>query len=329
VYLAVLLVFSIIAPRFRTGENAQNILIGYSHIGILAIGMTFPIVMAGIDLSIGSVLGFTGMVIFDLSVLTGAPGALIILIALAGGVILGALNGFLIVRLHLSPFIVTLAGFATWRGVTYWISGRQLRPDVSTSAIQDPTLLRIDGSIGSIPYAFLYLVVIGLAAYWVMQKTKIGRDIYSVGGNARAAHLAGIDVMRAHVVAYAISGFCAAVVALILTSRQLTSTEDLGSGFELSAIAAAVVGGASLLGGVGGVLGPIIGAFLIGTLAVGLTLKGVSTYAQQVVSGVILVGAVAFDRWRQVRERRRVLVQRTGRVQTAASPIRPAADVSS
>jgi ribose/xylose/arabinose/galactoside ABC-type transport system permease subunit len=312
-WLVVLLAFSTVSADFRTGENAQNILLGYSHIAILAIGMTFPIILAGIDLSIGSVLGLIGMGVFDLSIFTGVPGPVIILLALTAGTLLGALNGFLIVRFALSPFIVTLTGYATWRGATYWISGRQLRPDVSTSAIGDPTLLSIDGMVGPIPAAFLYLVVIAAAAHFLMQRTKLGRDIYSVGGNARAAHLAGINVMRVHLVAYGISGLTAAIGALILTSRQLTSTEDLGTGFELSAIAAAVVGGASLLGGVGGALGPVIGAFLVGTLSVGLTFMGVSTYAQQIVSGAILVGAVGFDRWREVRARRRLLMERSSR----------------
>ncbi len=306
-----LVAFSTVSADFRTGENAQNVLLGYSHIAILAIGMTFPIILAGIDLSIGSVLGLVGIAVFDLSIFTDIPGPVIILIALGVGALLGALNGFLIVRFALSPFIVTLAGYATWRGAAHWISGRQLRPDVSTAAIEDPTLLRIDGMVGPIPAAFLYLVVIAAAAHVLMQCTKLGRDIYSVGGNSRAAHLAGINVMRVHLVAYGISGLTAAIGALILTSRQLTSTEDLGTGFELSAIAAAVVGGASLLGGVGGAFGPVIGAFLVGTLSVGLTFMGVSTHAQQIVSGAILVGAVGFDRWREVRVRRRLLMERS------------------
>jgi ribose/xylose/arabinose/galactoside ABC-type transport system permease subunit len=310
-WLVVLVVFSTVSASFRTGENAQNLLLGYSHIAILAIGMTFPIILAGIDLSIGSVLGLVGMSVFDLSIFTGVPGPVIVLIALAEGALLGALNGFLIVRFALSPFIVTLAGYATWRGATYWISGRQLRPGVSTAAIDDPALLTIDGVAGPIPAAFLYLVVLAAAAHFLMQRTRLGRDLYSVGGNPRAAHLAGINVMRVHLIAYGISGLTAAIGALILTSRQLTSTEDLGTGFELSAIAAAVVGGVSLLGGVGGALGPVIGAFLVGTLSVGLTFAGVTTYAQQIVSGVILVGAVGFDRWREVRARRRLLVERS------------------
>jgi ribose/xylose/arabinose/galactoside ABC-type transport system permease subunit len=313
-YLLVLIIFSVVSSKFRTEDNLQNLLIGFSHIGILAIGMSFPIIMAGIDLSIGSILGMVGMIVFDLSVISGLPGPLILVVALASGTLLGAFNGFLIVRFRLSPFIVTLAAMAAWRGVTYWISGRQLYPELAVRPIDDPLLNNIDSFVGPIPLAFIYLIVIGVAAYLFMQKTKLGRDIYSVGGNERAAYLAGINIVRAHIVAYAISGFCAAVAALILTSRLLTSPEDLGSGIELSAIAAAVVGGVSLQGGVGGSLGPILGAFLIGTVYIGMQLEDVTTYAQPVVAGVILIGAVAYDRWRQVRQSRKNLAERTAEV---------------
>ena len=312
-YAVVLIVFSVLSPRFRTGQNYQNLLIGFSHIGILAIGMSFPIILAGIDLSIGSIIGVVGMTVFDLSLISRAPGIVAIVAALVVGAALGGLNGLLIVRLRISPFIVTLAAMATWRGTTYAISGRQLHRDLSVAPITDKLLLWIDGSFGPIPRAFVYMVLLGLVAYWVLQHTKFGRDIYSVGGNERAAYLAGINVARVKITAYAISGLCAGIAALILTSRLSTSPEDLGTGFELSAIAAAVVGGVSLLGGVGGTLGPIIGAFLIGTVYIGMQLENVTTYAQQVVAGVILIGAVGFDRYRQVRKRHEMVKQRAQR----------------
>jgi ribose/xylose/arabinose/galactoside ABC-type transport system permease subunit len=309
-YAVVLIVFSLISPQFRTEDNLQTLLIGFSHIGILAVGMSFPIVMAGIDLSVGSIVGIIGMIVFDLSLITGMAGIAVILIALAVGAALGALNGLLVVRLRLSPFIVTLAAMAAWRGTTYAISGRQLDQSLTVRPITDPLLIWIDGSVHGIPRAFIYLLVIAVAAYLLLMKTKLGRDIYSVGGNERAAYLAGIKVARAKIIAYAISGLCAAVAALILTSRLSTSPEDLGSGVELSAIAAAVVGGVSLQGGVGGSLGPVLGAFLIGTVYVGMQLENVTTYAVPVVAGVILIGAVGYDRYRQVREQRRMVARR-------------------
>lgn len=327
-YAAVLVVFSVLAPRFRTEQNYQNLLIGFSHIAILAIGMSFPIILAGIDLSIGSIIGIVGMTVFDLSLISRAPGIVAIVVALVVATALGALNGLLIVRLRLSPFIVTLAAMATWRGTTYAISGRQLHRDLSVAPITDKLLLWIDGSFGPVPRAFVYMLILGFSAYWLLQHTKLGRDIYSVGGNERAAYLAGINVARIKILAYAISGFCAGVSALILTSRLSTSPEDLGTGVELSAIAAAVVGGVSLLGGVGGTLGPVLGAFLIGTVYIGMQLENVTTYAQQVVAGVILIGAVGYDRYRQVRKRHEMVRQRATRrregVRPSGESLRPA-----
>jgi ribose/xylose/arabinose/galactoside ABC-type transport system permease subunit len=327
-YAVVLIIFSVLSPRFRTEDNYKNLLIGYSHIGILAIGMSFPILLAGIDLSVGSIIGVVGMTVFDLSLISHVSGIVAILAALILGAALGALNGFLVVKLNLSPFIVTLAAMATWRGTTYAISGRQLYRDLSVAPITDKLLLWIDGSFGPIPRAFVYMVLIGLAAYWLLAHTKLGRDIYSVGGNERAAYLAGINVTRIKILAYAISGLCAGVVALILSSRLSTSPEDLGTGIELSAIAAAVVGGVSLLGGVGGTLGPVLGAFLIGTVYIGMQLENVTTYAQPVVAGVILVGAVGYDRYRQVRERRDLVRERVRR-RPAGETIRTTPDVAS
>jgi ribose/xylose/arabinose/galactoside ABC-type transport system permease subunit len=327
-YALVLIIFSVLSPRFRTEDNYKNLLIGYSHIGILAIGMSFPILLAGIDLSVGSIIGVVGMTVFDLSLISHVSGIVAIVAALILGAALGALNGFLVVKLNLSPFIVTLAAMATWRGTTYAISGRQLYRDLSVAPITDKLLLWIDGSFGPIPRASVYMVVIGLAAYWLLAHTKLGRDIYAVGGNERAAYLAGINVTRIKILAYAISGLCSGVVALILSSRLSTSPEDLGTGIELSAIAAAVVGGVSLLGGVGGTLGPVLGAFLIGTVYVGMQLENVTTYAQPVVAGVILVGAVGYDRLRQVRERRELVRERVRR-RPASETIRTAPGVAS
>jgi ribose/xylose/arabinose/galactoside ABC-type transport system permease subunit len=311
-YALVLIVFSVLSPTFRTMDNLENLLIGFSYIGILAIGMSLPLIMAGIDLSVGSIVGFVGMTVFDLSILVGLPGIVVLVVALVLGAALGALNGFLIARFRLSPFIVTLAAMAVWRGATYAISGRQLNPELTVRPITDPFLIGIDASYrsvygsayGALPATFIYLIATGVCTWWLLARTKLGRDLYSVGGNERAAFLAGINVFRAKIVAYTLSGLSGAVVALILTSRLTTSPEDLGSGIELSAIAAAVVGGVSLSGGVGGTLGPVIGAFLIGTVYIGMQLQNVTTYAQPVVAGIILIGAVAYDRYRQSREKR-------------------------
>ena len=293
------LVFSLLSPSFRTGGNFENVLVGFSHMGILAIGQAFPILLGGIDLSVGSILALTGMIVFDLFLIFHLPGAIVAPVGLAAATAAGAVNGFLIAYVRLQPFIATLATMAAYRGLTYAISGRQIYPELATSAIQDRFLLGFDDSVGRFPYAFFLLALVCAVAQFVLSFAKFGRDVYTVGGNLEAARLSGIRVARTVVISYAISGFCAGLAALVLVSRMTTSQENLGLGIELSAIAAAIVGGVSLQGGVGDAVGPVIGAFLMGVILIGLNLVGVTTYAQPVLTGVILLGAVAYDR-RQV-----------------------------
>jgi ribose/xylose/arabinose/galactoside ABC-type transport system permease subunit len=176
-------------------------------------------------------------------------------------------------------------------------------------AITDPIYVSIDGKIGIVPYAFIYLILLAVLTHLVLQYTKWGINLYAAGGNETAARLSGINVNRIRVFAYAFSGLCSALAALILTSRMRSTQESLGLSFELSAIAAAVIGGVSLRGGVGNTIGPAIGAFLTGTLYTGLTMVGVTTYAQPVVVGIVLVVAVAYDKLLAARRVNRRLQQ--------------------
>ena len=296
VLAAAALGFSSLSPSFRTGGNFENILVGFSHMGILAVGQAFPILLGGVDLSVGSILALSGMIGFDLFLVFQLPGMVVIPVMLAAATAAGAINGLLIVFARLQPFIATLATMAAYRGLTYAISGRQIYPELATSAIHDRLLLGLDESIGRFPFAFVFLVVVCAAAQFALSLTKFGRDVYTVGGNLEAARLSGVDVSRIFVAAYATSGFCSGLAAVLLVSRMTTSQENLGIGIELSAIAAAIVGGVSMQGGVGDAVGPVIGAFLMGVILIGLNLIGVTTYAQPVLTGLILLGAVAYDR---------------------------------
>ena len=310
-YLGILIFFSALSPHFRTIANFQNILKGFSHIGIMAVGVAFTILIGGIDLSVGSLMGLTGMVVYDLILILGLPGWVGILAALATGVLAGAVNAFLVVRIRLQPFIATLGTLVMFRGITWAISGRQMaaRQAAGSSmlAITDPLYLGIDGSIGPVPLALVYLILIVVVAHLVLHHTKLGMDLYAVGGNENAARLAGVNIDRVKFVAFVICGFLTAVAALVLTSRMTTSNEDLGTSFEFSAIAAAVMGGVSLSGGVGNPLGPALAAFIIGTMYIGLTLIGMPTYMQQVMAGFILVAAVGYDRFLETRRTRQWL----------------------
>jgi ribose/xylose/arabinose/galactoside ABC-type transport system permease subunit len=304
-YLVIILFFWIVSPDFRKPATLGNILSGYSHIAIVAVGMAFPLLLGGIDLSVGSMMGMVAMVIFDALLMFHLPGWVAILIALFAGLVAGLINASLIIRLKIQPFIATLATLVAYRGVTYAISGRQINPELTVVAIKDSLIQSLDGSImfrtadralWQIPYAFLYLVAIIVVSMVMLRMTKIGIDLYATGGNPIAARLAGINVNRTTLVAYAISGLCTAIGALVLTSRMRSTQEGLGQSLELSAIAAAIIGGVSLNGGVGNTFGAALGAFMIGTLSTGLTLVGVTGYAPQVVIGIILLIAVSYDK---------------------------------
>ncbi|THD45290.1 MAG: ABC transporter permease [Bradyrhizobium sp.] len=319
-FLATLALFGLLAPNFATASNFEDLMSGFSFVAILAMGQAFPILLKGIDLSIGATLALAGMIAFDLSLIAHWPGYFILPVVLAAATLAGIVNGLLIVYLRLQPFIATLASLAAYRGLVYLISGRQLVPSLSTTPISDSWILGLDTDfdVGSalgisafvklpwVPLSFFVMLLL-LAALWaLLDRTKFGRDVYAVGGNAEAARLAGIPVGRRVIACYGVCGFCAGVAALTLIARLTTATEALGVGTELTAIAAAVIGGVSLSGGVGGVFGPAIGAFLLGAVLLGLTLLGISQYVQQILTGAILLIAVGSDRALAVRRRNRL-----------------------
>ena len=319
-FLAVLAFFCAFAPNFATASNFEDLMAGFSFIAILAIGESFPILLRGIDLSVGATLALAGMVAFDLTLMFDVPGYVAIPITLAVATLCGAVNGVMIIKLRLQPFIATLSTLAAYRGLVYAISGRQLVPELSTTPLSDPWIMGLDTyfDIGSatglsslvempwVPLSF-FIMIATLVVFGVMLgRTRFGRDIYTVGGNAEAARLAGINVGRTIIIAYAICGFCAGLGALLMIARLSTTTESLGMGMEMSAIAAAVIGGVSLSGGIGGLAGPVIGTFLLGMVLIGLTLLGISQFVQQILTGVILLIAVGHDRFLAVRRQKRL-----------------------
>jgi ribose/xylose/arabinose/galactoside ABC-type transport system permease subunit len=319
-FAATLAFFSASAPRFASATNMENLMSGFSFVAILAMGQAFPILVRGIDLSIGAIVGVVGMVVFDLALILHVPGYFILLLALLAGCLAGALNGVLIIYLRLQPFIATLATLAAYRGFTYAISGRQLVPGLTTTPITDPwitgieTYFDVGGWLGlsklvSLPWFPLsFFIMLALFAIFqtLISMTRFGRDLYAVGGNAEAARLAGIKNSRIIILAYALAGLCAAVSALIMVARFTTSTEALGNGMELTAIAAAVIGGVSLSGGTGSMFGPVIGAFLLGAILLGMTLMGIGQFVQQIITGTILLAAVGYDRLLVVKRQQRL-----------------------
>nr|WP_284699516.1 ABC transporter permease [Sphingomonas lycopersici] len=276
-------------------------------IAVLGIGMTYVILTGGIDLSVGSIAGLSGMVAgaLILNGLTVAPLGwviypsvpLVLLIALALGGLIGLANGVLVTRFGVAPFIATLGMLYVARGAGLLLSNGTTFPNLVGSADygnQGFPLLGASRVLG-VPLPVLIVVALALAAALVAARTPFGRHVYAVGGNARAALLSGVRVARVKIAVYVISGICAALVGLIVASDLVSAHPASGETFELSAIAAVVLGGASLAGGRGTIGGTIIGACVIGTLGDGMVMMGVSEFWQMVIKGTVIVAAVVLD----------------------------------
>lgn len=300
ILLALLILLAIgyaLSPHFLTPGNLANVARNVSIVGILGIGMTFVILTRGIDLSVGSILGFTAIV-FALLMGAGVPWPLAILLMVAAGAIVGALNGLGITRGGLQPFIMTLGMLVIARGVTMTIVDG--RPQSLGPAARDVAWLG-NGSVLGLPVPVLLFAAIAAIAWFVLRHTTFGRQIYAVGDNPEAARLSGISTNRVVFSVYVISGICAAMAALIEVTRLSTGVPSQGTGAELDAIAIVVIGGTSLFGGEGGVGGTLVGAAIIAAVNNLLNLLGVSPFSQQIVKGLIILGAVFLER-RSVRE---------------------------
>ncbi len=289
--LAVLcIVLGLLSPNFFTTNNWANILRQTSVTAIAATGMTLVIVTGGIDLSIGSTLAFSA-VILGSSMLGLGSMPIAILLCLLTGTIIGLLNGVLIAKLKLPPFIVTLGMMSVARGGALVFSG-----GVSYS-LRDPVFRQIgDGSVLGIPIPAIILLVIALGTHVFLTKTKVGYYIFALGGNEEASRLSGINVQKIKVLVYGFAGFAAALAAVVISARLGSGQPIGGNLLELDAIAAVVIGGTSLSGGVGTVLGSIIGAVIMTVIKNGLNLLNVNPFWQQIAVGLAVITAVAIDK---------------------------------
>lgn len=304
VLILLVITFSALAPVFFTANNFAILTKHVALSAILAIGTTFAILTGGIDLSLGSVAGLSGMIagLVITSYHGGTFAAIVAAIVVA--LVVGLLNGVLVVRAGVAPFIATLGTLYMARGAALLLSSGRTFPNLATKSPAFAILGQ--GSLLHVPIPVLVMLVLYAAAAFVAAKTPLGRHVYAVGGNERAARLAGIEVNRVKLFTYLVSAFGAALVGLIIASQLDASHPATGESFELNAIAAVVLGGTSLSGGRGSITGSLLGAFVIGVLADGLVMLGISEFWQMAITGAVIVLAVAIDQF-QVRLQARLL----------------------
>jgi erythritol transport system permease protein len=305
--LVVFVFFAVMAPHFL---SVGSLLITAKHIAIVAvlgIGMTYVVLTGGIDLSVGSIVGLAGMVagslilngltltMFGLVIYPSVPLVMLVVVLLGG--LIGLANGTLVTRFGVAPFIATLGMLYIARGAALLLSGGATFPNL----VGDPELgnegfpLLSASRLLGIPTPVVIMIAVAFVAAFVAARTPFGRYVYAVGGNARAALLSGVRVSRIKTIVYVISGMCAALVGVLVASDLVSAHPASGETFELSAIAAVVLGGASLAGGRGTIGGTIIGACVIGTLSDGMVMMGVSEFWQMVIKGTVIVAAVILD----------------------------------
>lgn len=293
--LIILMVFvSILNPTFLQANNLMNLMRQLIINGFIALGMTFVILTGGIDLSVGSTLAVTSAIFAGL-LQNGMNTILAILIALGLGLILGLINGFLITKGKLAPFIVTLATMTIFRGLTLvYTDGRPIAGPKDNFAFQ----FLGKGQFFGVPFQVILFVLAFLILWTILNKTALGRKIYAVGGNEKASFISGINIDKVKISVYVISSLMAVLSGLVLTSRLNSAQPTAGVAYEMDAIAAVVLGGTSMAGGSGSLTGTLIGILILGVLNNGLNLLGVSSFYQQIVKGIVILIAVLIDRKR-------------------------------
>ncbi len=298
ILLLVVIFFSAMSDKFLTASNLSNIALQSSLVGIITIGMTMVILTAGIDLSVGSVAALSGTICAGMMIRNGLPISVSILVGIAVGGIAGLINGGLMVFGKIPPFVTTLAMLGVARGLTLvYTEGKPISGFTRTFTDLGTQ------NVGPLPMpVFIWLVLLAII-YYVLRYTRFGLYIYAIGGNEETARLAGIRVRLIKVLVYAISGAFASISGILLTARLWSAQPQMAVGIELDAIAAAVLGGVSLFGGVGSVIGASIGALIVGALGNGLNLLRISSYHQQIIKGLVFILAATLDLYSKRRKK--------------------------
>lgn len=291
VMIGMIIILAIVSPTFRTTGNVISILLQVSINGLIALGMVWAITTGGIDLSVGSILALGSVVIGAILDVSNGNILLACLTAIIASVVFGFVNGFLIARYEMIPFVVTLATQLVIRGVAYIISGgySQSLANANFKQIGNGNLF------GIIPYPVVILIVVAVIAYILMHWTRFGRYVYAVGGNIHAATASGVNIFWTRVSAYIISALFTGIASIIMTSRISAAQPNIGIGYETDAIAACVIGGTSFSGGVATIPGTFMGIIIIGLIYNGMNLVGINSYWQTITKGLLIIGAIALD----------------------------------
>lgn len=301
--LAILFIlFTVISGTgFFNADNLVELLRDASVVAIVGVGVTYVIITSGIDLSTGSIMGVCGMVMANIYAYTLIPIPLMILCGILVGVVCGIINGFIVGELHVPEFIGTLATLSLFRALTYVFAIRDQNGVIQSQpmTVSSYTVLGTKaGPLYIVTYVMIAVIVIGQI---ILRYTRMGTNLYAIGANKKAAVLSGIHIDRTQIFAYVVTGICCAIGAVFTIARLQSATALLGDGFEFDPISAAVVGGVSLAGGSGDILGMLIGALFMGTLENGVRKLGINSAMQYVIKGTIIILVVIFDGWNRKR----------------------------
>lgn len=303
-------VISIVSPEFRTASNFLSLLRQASFNGLIAIGMTCVILSDGIDLSVGSTFALSAIICAEM-LIHGMPAALAITVALIAGAVLGTVSGILVTKGRLQPFIATLITMTAYRGIAMIITNGKPVSKLAAS-VESKSGSFLFKALGkgnlqfgpadkpwfSIPIPVIILVLAMVIFWFILHKTTFGRRVYATGSNAKCAKLVGVNTSKVKISVYAISGFLSALAGLIMISRLDSAQPTLGSGYELDAIAAVALGGTSMSGGRGKLIGTFAGVLIIAVLNNGMNILGVNSYYQDVIKAIVILVAVLSDRKR-------------------------------
>lgn len=285
------------SPQFLTSSNIFGVMRAFSLTAIMAVGMTLVIMTGGIDISVGSLLGLSAL-LAGVTLNAGWTSWAAVAAGILAATAFGLFNGLLVTRLQMPPFIVTIGTMSIGRGIIYVVTrGYPISVPIDN---QDFAVLG-QGYVGPVPVPVVIMLVVALIGHVLLTQTRFGRYTAAIGGNELATRLSGVNVDRVKLLVYTLSGFFSGIAGIVLLARLVSVQPSAGLGYEMPVIAACVIGGASLAGGEGSIVGSLLGAALIGVLENGMVLLGINTYAQQAVTGAVILLAVGLDMWRKRR----------------------------